>query len=157
VNWGHSLFSRKRGRGSQRGVTLIELVVSITVIATAGAALVGTLSYLGGSGSDYLLQSRAQSIADAYLSEITGKCFADCLPGAEGNRRQFDDVTDYNGLDTPAAYDEAGTFVGNFRVRVNLTAGGLAPLPAASVWRIDVTVNYANGFATATGYRTNHP
>ena len=157
MKWGHSSIPSKRGRASQRGVTLIELVVSIVVMATAGSALLGTLSYLSGQGGNYLLQAQAQSIADAYLTEITGKCFADCVPGAEANRQQFDDVTDYNGLDTLVATDEAGNVIGNFRVRVNLTAGGLAPLPAGAVWRIDVTVDYDNGFALATGYRTNHP
>jgi prepilin-type N-terminal cleavage/methylation domain-containing protein len=157
VKWGHSPFPGKRGRACQRGVTLVELVVTIVVIATAGSALLGTLSYLSGQGSNYILQAQAQSIADAYLSEITGKCFADCVPGPEANRQQFDDVTDYDGLDTPVATDEAGNVIGNFRVRVNLTAGGLAALPAASVWRVDVSVDYDNGAAVATGYRMNHP
>ena len=157
MKWGHSSFPSKRGRASQRGLTLVELVVTIVVIATAGSALLGTLSYLSGRGGDYLLQAQAQSIADAYLSEITGKCFADCLPGAEANRQQFDDVTDYNGLDTNVATDEAGNIVGTFRVRVNLTPGGLVGVPAASAWRVDVTVNYGSDFVVATGYRTNHP
>jgi len=143
----------------QRGVTLVELIVSIMVIATAGAALVGTLSYLAGTGSDAILQAQAQAIADAYLAEITDKSFAD-PNGVDGeaNRTLFDDVDDYNGLDTAAASDVQLAAAGNFRVRVNLTAGGLGTLPAAAVWRIDVTVNYGNGAsAVATGYRTNHP
>ena len=143
----------------QRGVTLVELVVAIVVIATAGAALVGTLSYLAGTGSDGILQAQAQSIANAYLSEITDKSFAD-PNGVDGEaaRCQFDDVDDYNGLNTLTATDQCGAFVGNFPVRVNLTAGGLGTLPANAVWRIDVTVGYGNAAsAVATGYRTNHP
>jgi MSHA pilin protein MshD len=142
----------------QRGVTLVELVVAIVVISTAGAALVGTLSYLSGTGSEYLLQAQAQSIADAYLQEITGKSFAD-PDGVDGetNRQQFDDVDDYNGLDSPAAYDEAGNLAGNFRVRVSLTPGGLGAIPASDVWRVDVTVDYASGSALATGYRARRP
>ena len=115
-NWGHSPFSSKRGQTPRRvpsrliaskwGVThsgasrWSSSSCRIVVIATAGSALLGTLSYLSGQGGNYLLQAQAQSIADAYLNEITGKCFADCVPGAEANRQQFDDVTDYNGLDT---------------------------------------------------------
>jgi hypothetical protein len=128
------------------------------VIATAGAALVGTLSYLSGEGSNHILQVQAQSIADAYLSEITGKSFAD--PNGvdgEGNRANFDDVDDYNGLDTLSASDEFGNPAGTFRVRVNLTAGGLGTVPAAAVWRIDVTVDFGVHSVIATGYRTNHP
>ncbi|HEX6639321.1 MAG TPA: type II secretion system protein [Steroidobacteraceae bacterium] len=149
----------KRGRAVfHRGVTLVELLVTIMVIAVAGSALVGTLGYLSGQGSDYLLQAQAQSIADAYLGEITGKSFAD-PDGADGeaDRQAFDDVDDYNGLNTPVATDEAGNVVGNFRVRVNLTAGGLATIPAADTWRIDVTVDYGNTSVLATGFKTRHP
>lgn len=142
----------------QRGVTLIELVVSIMVIATAGAALIGTLSYLAGTGSDGILQAQAQAVADAYLSEITGKAFVDPNVDGEANRTLFDDVDDYNGLNTPTATDDAGNAMGNFPVRVNLTAGGLGALPAADVWRIDVTVSYGNGASVvATGYRARYP
>lgn len=148
----------KRGLSRARGVTLIELIITISVMSVAGIALVSTLSYLSGTGSDHVLRSQAQSIANAYLNEITGKCFADCLPGVEASRMQFDDVTDYQGLDTLAATDQMNNAAGNFRVRVNLTAGGLGALPANAVWRIDVTVDYDRGKQViATGYKTNHP
>lgn len=142
-----------------RGVTLIELTATIAVIALAGAALVGTLSYLSASGGGVLQQAQAQAIADAYLAEITGKSFVDPdgVDG-EGSRAQFDDVDDYAGLDDATARDEFGNPIGNHRVRVNLVAGGLGTLPAADVWRVDITVDYAGGGAViATGYRTRHP
>jgi MSHA pilin protein MshD len=142
----------------QRGVTLVELVVSISVIAIAGVSLMSTLSYLSGAGSDHVLQAQAQSIANAYLNEILGKRFADPDVDGEGDRCQFDDVDDYQGLDTATASDECGLAAGNFRVRVALTPGTLGTLPASAVWRIDVTVDYGvNERAIATGYRTNHP
>jgi MSHA pilin protein MshD len=146
-----------RARARQRGLTLVELVVSIVVIATAGAALMGTLSYLSGQGSDYILQSQAQSIADAYLSEILGQSFADPDVDGETDRCLFDDVDDYNGLNTASATDKCGNAMGNFSVRVALTAGGLGAIPAADAWRIDVTVDYGDGStATATGFKTRH-
>ena len=141
----------------QRGVTLIELVVSIAVIATAAATLIGTLSYLSGQGADYLLQAQAQSIADSYLAEITGKSFAD-PNGAdgEGNRCNFDDVDDYAGFGASVATDQCGNVMGNFPIRVTLTRGGLRLLPPADVWRIDVTVGYGNSSVSSTGYRTRY-
>jgi Tfp pilus assembly protein PilV len=119
----------------QRGLTIIELIASITVIAMAGAALMGTLSYLAGNGGNAMRRAQAQAIADAYLGEITARSFAD--------------VATYNGLDTTE---------GGHRVRVALFNGGLGALPNNAVWRIDVTVDYdVNAAVIATGYRTNRP
>jgi MSHA pilin protein MshD len=142
-----------------RGVTLVELVVSIVVISIAGAALAGTLAYLNGTGNTSILQAQAQSIANAYLNEITGKCYLD-PDGINGEpaRSQYDDVRDYDGLDDPVARDEFGNAAGNFRVRVNVVPGALNGLPAAAVRRIDVTVSYGNGASVlASGYRTGYP
>jgi len=141
-----------------RGVTLVELVVAITVIAIAGAALAGTLAYLNGTGNTSILQAQAQSIANAYLNEIAGKRFAD--PNVvEASRASYNDVRDYDGLDSPVALDEFGNAAGNFHVHVSVVAGTLGALPAADVRRIDVTVDYDNGTASvvATGYRTRYP
>lgn len=143
----------------QRGLTLIEIIATITVISMAGAALVGTLSYLAGSGNGAMRQVQAQSIAQAYLAEISGMSFLDPDGVNEGpNRALWDNVADYNGLDTANATDKTGNVVGPYRVRVVTSAGGLGTLPANAVWRIDVTVDYdTNASVIATGYRTNHP
>jgi MSHA pilin protein MshD len=139
-----------------RGVTLIELVVTIVVIAVAGAALSGTLAYLNGTGNTSILQAQAQSIAAAYLNEITGKRFV--ADGVEASRDLYDDIFDYDGLVDAVARDEFGNVAGNFRVSVNVVNGVLNGLPAAGVRRIDVAVEYGNGYSVvATGYRTNYP
>jgi MSHA pilin protein MshD len=140
----------------ERGVTLVELVVSIVVISIAGVALSGTLAYLSGTGNTSILQAQAQSIANAYLNEIRGKNF---LPdGVEASRAQYDDVNDYNGIDDAVARDVLGNAAGDFRVRVSVGPGSLGGLPAAAVRRIDVTVDYGNGArVVASGYRTIYP
>jgi MSHA pilin protein MshD len=139
-------------------MTLIEVTVSIVIIGLAGTALVGTLSYLSGTGNTSMLQAQAQSIANAYLQEIAGKPFVDPNVTGETVRAQFDDILDYNGLDTPTASDELGNVAGNFRVRVSVVPGALNGLPPANVRRIDVTVDYGNGARViASGYRTNYP
>jgi MSHA pilin protein MshD len=132
------------------------VVVSIVVIAIAGAALAGTLAYLSGTGNNSMLQAQAQSIANSYLDEITGKRFV--ADGVEASRADYDDVSDYNNVDDAVARDLSGNAGGNFRVRVAVVPGALNGLPANAVRRIDVTVNYGNGsFVVASGYRVNYP
>jgi MSHA pilin protein MshD len=147
---------RRRSHKHASGVTLVEVVVSIAVIAIAGAALSGTLAYLNSTGNTSILQAQAQSIASAYLNEITGKRFA--ADGVEASRDQFDDIFDYNGRVDTVARDEFGNVIGNFRVSVAVVPGALNGVPAAAVRRIDVTVDYGNGSSVvASGYRTNYP
>ena len=149
----------KRGQAQfQKGLTLIEVMVAIVVIGLAGSALVGTLSYLAGTGNTSMLQTQAQSIANAYLTEILGKYFVDPNVDGELARAQFDDIDDYDGLDTTASSDEFGNAAGNFHVHVTVGAGTLNAVPAADVRRIDVTVDYGNGSQViASGYRTRYP
>jgi MSHA pilin protein MshD len=151
----------KRGQdplSRQRGLSLIELIATITVISMAGTALMGTMSYLAHTGGRTFQQSQAQAIATAYLDEITGMSFLDPDGLAEGaNRAAWDNVSDYNNLRTLTASDKAGNPAGNYPVRVDVAQGGLGALPANAVWRIDVTVGYDGGTVIATGYRTNHP
>ncbi len=145
-------------RVRQCGVTLIELIASITVIALAGTALLGTLSYLNGKSGETFGQAQAQSIANAYLSEVLSKAYTDPDGAAEVARAAFDDINDYNGLVDAVATDRFGNAMGAFTVRVNVVAGALGGLPAASVRRIDVQVDYGDGqLALASGYRVNYP
>jgi MSHA pilin protein MshD len=138
-------------------MTLIELMVAIVVIALAGTVLVGTLTYLAGSSSTAMAQAQAQSIANAYLNEILGKSF-DPLANTPGVRALFNDVGDYDGLDTLTATDERGNPAGNFHVQVSVVPGSLNLLPASDVRRIDVTVTDGTGSQVlASGYRTKYP
>ena len=148
-----------RIHGTQRGVTLVELIVSITVIALASSALMGVLGYLAGSGGTVILQTQAQSIANAYLAEALAKPFSDPAgPDGENARQNFDDVDDYNGLDDATAQDRFNNPAGNFRVRMTVGPGTLNGLTGAGdLLRVDVRVDYAPGyFVEVTGYRARY-
>ena len=115
------------------------------------------MSYLAGTGNKSMLQTQAQSVADAYLNEILGKAFVDPNVDGEGSRDLYDDIDDYDGL-SGLASDERGDAAGNFQVSVAVVPGTLGGLPAANVRRIDVTVAYGNNdFVIASGYKTSHP
>src|SRR5882672_1816611 len=124
-------------RRGERGVTLIELVVSIVVIAIAAGAVLGVLARTVGSSGDALVMRQAVSIAEAYLEEITLKPFAD-PDGMDGeaNRVDFDDVDDYNGLLNAGARDQFGNAIPaltGYTVSVTVVASGaLAGVPAAA-------------------------
>jgi MSHA pilin protein MshD len=141
-----------------RGVTLIELVVSIAVISIAATALLGTLGYINGNSGGAMQQAQAQAIATAYLNEITAKSFAD-PDGADGEatRDLYDDVNDYDDLDDASARDRFGNVVGNFHVRVDVTGAALGGVPAANSLRVDVTVDYGGASQVmVSGFRMNY-
>ncbi len=142
-----------RGRG-ERGATLIELVISIVVIAIAASAVLGVLSGTVGRSADAMVLSQAVSIAEAYLEEISLKPFAD-PDGIDGEtaRLAFDDVNDYNGLVDDGARDQFDVELApldQYMVTVAVTPS--AALAGAE--RIDVRVAYpGNGVVALTGYK----
>ena len=97
-----------RGR-RESGATLIELIISIVVIAIAASAVLGLLSSTVGRSADAMVMSQAVAIAEAYLEEIALK--PSPIPTASTARRRaptFDDVDDYNGLVDNGARDQFG-------------------------------------------------
>ena len=120
-------------RGIQRGVTLIELVVSICVIALAGVALVGTLGFIASNSGESLSELQAQTTADAYLAGELAKPFA--------------------------TLSNSNTTEVTLQVSITVSASGaLALVPATEARRIDVAVTTPSGFrVVATGYRLLYP
>ena len=107
---------------AQAGMTMIELVVTIVILAIALLGI--TFAIQGGvsRSADTTLQVRTVALAQAYLDEILGKrfdentrvrgvppcrasapvgrqCSAVLEPEAGEIRSRYDDVDDYNGLD----------------------------------------------------------
>jgi len=144
----------------QSGVTLIELIISIVVIAIAVGGVLGVLSQAAGRSADAMVMSQAVAIAEAYLEEITLKSFDD-PDGVDGeaNRANFDDVDDYNGLVDMGAHDQFGVatpMLSQYTVAVNVVSStALTGVPGADSERIDVTVTYApNVTVTLSAYKT---
>lgn len=160
--------SPERSRG-ESGVTLIELIISLSVLSVA---LLGTLEVMRVStlgSADPLISKQAVAVAEAYLEEILLKPYYDpdlgagggTCPAAEGSRDLWDNVCDYDGLDDSGARDQADNAISglsNYRVRVTVdTSANLGALSgAATVVRVDVRVTHTNqADITLSGYRTN--
>jgi MSHA pilin protein MshD len=149
-------------RGHLRGVTLIELVVAITVVAIAVTTILGAMGAIALRSADTMMQQQAIAIAQAYLDEITQRWVVD-PNGAQPNtgRASWDLVDEYGGLVDVGAHDQFGNAIaglGAYTVAVaTAQTSGLPGIPAAAARRIDVTVTYPpSGSVTLSGYRTNY-
>ena len=148
--------------GRQSGVTLIELVVSIVVVALAAGAVLGVLARSVETSADAMVLSQAVSIAEGYLEEITLKPFVD--PDGvepEAGRAAFDDVADYDGLVDVGARDQFGNPIpalAGYTVRVTVSASGaLTGVPNADAKRVDVRVTYPPSVdLTLSAYKTRY-
>ncbi|HEY7889079.1 MAG TPA: type II secretion system protein [Steroidobacteraceae bacterium] len=145
-----------------RGVTLVELIVTIVVIAAAVFGVIALTSATATRSADTMLQVQAVVIGESYLNEILQKPFgSDCGPCT---RLHMDKVADYNGLLDVGVQDATGTAVTNlnsYTVQVSVvnSALGTAPqVPALQSELVTVTVTSPNGRSIAlSGYRTLYP
>jgi MSHA pilin protein MshD len=146
---------------ASHGLTLIELVVALVVVAIA---VTGTLQVLGSAmrqSADPMLTEQGGAVARAYLEEILTKAFAapPCAP-PPASRELYQSLCDYHGLDDPGARDQQGQAIAGleaFRVRVDVdpsaTLGGLAG--PSDVVRVDVRVTHGSSVdVLLSGYRT---
>lgn len=145
-----------------RGVTLVELIVTIVVIAAAVFGVIALTSATAARSADTMLQVQAVVIGESYLKEILQKPFgSDCSPCT---RTGMDKVGDYNGLLDVGVHDATGAAVANLsnytvQVAVANSALGAGPaVPAPQSELVTVTVTSPNGRSIAlSGYRTLYP
>lgn len=145
---------------SQRGVTMVELVVSIVIISIAVTAVLGVLSMTTANSADPMIRHQAAAVAESYIEEILLKPMTD-PDGVDGEtaRADFDDLDDYDGLSDAGAHDQFGAPLAgleDYSVAVTVTPSSALPaVPVADVLRVDVVVTHANAVNFAlSGYRT---
>ena len=144
----------------QRGATLVELLVSIVIVAIAASTVLGLLAMTTAASADPMIRHQAAAIAESYLEDILLKPLVDPdgVDG-EGARADFDDVDDYNGLVDIGARDQFGNLLaglGAYSVSVAVAPSSALPsVPAADAVRVDVVVTHASDVRfVVSGYRT---
>ena len=149
-------------RHRHRGVTLIELIVAVTIVAVAATTILGALGAIASRSADAMMQQQAIAIAQAYLDEIEQRWVVDPngTPPNTG-RGSWDLVDEYNGLVDVGAHDQFGNPIAVLSAYtvsvVTSQTSALTGVPAASARRIDITVSYApSGSVMLSGYRTNY-
>jgi len=119
---------------AQKGVTLIELVISMLIISVALVGILTVMQLTTRHSVDPLLQRQAVAIAEAYLEEITSQAYSG---SSSAGRANFDDVDDYNGLSDNGVHDQNGNLVSglsHYTVSVSVSAATLADsLPAKQI------------------------
>ncbi|MEE9280444.1 MAG: type II secretion system protein [Myxococcota bacterium] len=153
------------------GATLIELVISIVIVAIAVTGTLLSINRTVRSSADPMIVKQALAVAEAYLEEVLLRDYYDpdlgavggICPLAEASRDLYDNICDYDLLDDSGARDQDGNAIaglGSYRVRISVDAagaalGGLAG--SAQVVRVDVRVtNVGVVDITLSGYRTNY-
>ena len=146
-------------RCRQRGFTLIELIVSIIVLAIAVAGVLAALSAVSVRTANAMVSEQANAIALAYLNEVLQKPFG--VNDGQVLRSSLDVVDDYAGLTNVGVRDQTGAPVAalnQFTVTVAVTPTALGAVPAAQSRQVDVTVTHPSGVTVVlSGFRTQHP
>jgi MSHA pilin protein MshD len=149
-------------RRQDRGFTLIELIVAITVVAIAATTLLGTIAAVASRSADSMMQQQAIAIAQAYLDEIEQRWVVDPngTPPNTG-RGSWNLVDEYNGLNDVGVHDQFGnaiTALAAYDVSVSVVQSTALPgIANTAARRIDVTVSASpNVRVMLSGYRTNY-
>lgn len=133
-----------------RGFTLLEIVVTLVLLAVAIVAILGLVAQIGGRSAAPVLHTQALYIAEGYLEEALLKAYADpdgVNEGCPANRALWDDVGDFACLDTASVpTDPAGNSLpGLSRYRVRVEVGASTVVGGATTRRIEVFVTHVDG------------
>lgn len=164
----------------QRGVTLVELVITIVIISVAVAGVIGAFALVTGRSADTLQQSRATALGQLYLDEILARQFDQATPlgGGRVEPGEVDCVMDSGGdSDQRETYLSVGLFNNleetppqlgtaaqtelyrNFSVTVTVSCAGDdvgVGLLTEEAKRIDIQVTDSQGRSTAlSAYKGN--
>ncbi|ARU54821.1 MAG: prepilin-type N-terminal cleavage/methylation domain-containing protein [Pseudomonadales bacterium] len=166
-----------------KGVTLVELVITIVIISIAIVGVISAFSSSVGRSADPLWQFKSLKLAQFYLDEIQAKAFDESTPlggvppstsidcgslgPEEANRDEFDDVDDYiMANQAPAILSTSGMVLDSsyqdYRITITVSCDGTALGFATNdrVKRITLTVVPPESIANAdtmqfTLYRSN--
>jgi len=140
----------------QRGMTLVELVITIVIIGIAAAALFSAMASITARSADPMLRQQSLTIAEAYLEEILLQNFMQTTDQPTGcGRACFNDVRDYHGLDQSPRDPNNNALETLSGYRVAVAVSGPAPLNEVSMLRVRVTVTDPAGQPLVLeGYRS---
>lgn len=134
-------------RRAARGLTLVELVISIVIISIAVTGVLLAYTQMVARSADPMIDLQATAIAEAYLDEILARevCGVPAAPAPPRDR--FACVEDYYGL-SQAPTNQFGEPIDGleaYTVAVAAGPGGDLGLGAGNVAPVQVTVSHTSG------------
>lgn len=150
----------------QRGLTLIEVILSMVVLGIGVAFFISVFGASLQTSADPMQRKQALAVAESMLNEIAAKPFSNPSGGFTGaatqaNRALFDDIGDYHGYATAGVHSIDGGAVASlsgYDVSVSVTnaalGSGASAVSASNARLITVTVQYAGGSVSLSSYRT---
>lgn len=140
------------------GVTLIELIVAIVIMAIALAGMVAVFSRGDRASVDPVISQQMAIVAEGMLEEILLKPFGTDTSPAPAQRSAYAKVLDYQGYARNGIVDVEGNAVAgleSYGVSVAVVNSALTQVAAAQALKITVTVSHAGAPAfVLTGWRT---
>jgi MSHA pilin protein MshD len=146
-----SLTSHRAAR--QRGLSLIELVVFIVVVAIGLTGILSVLTLTAEKSSDPMVRKQGIAVAEAMLEEVLLKSFADacpplplaCTPNEPADRPNYTAVTHYNGWNQNGVASLVApltTIIGleNYNVTVAVVPAALGDITLVSGDAVSITV-----------------
>ncbi|MCE2660366.1 MAG: type II secretion system protein [Rubrivivax sp.] len=139
----------------QRGVTLVELIISMVVAGVIISGIWSVWATLGKRSADPLVARQTLAVAQSLLREIElqplpGTAVAASAPGRIG----YASILDYNGLNLSGIQDAEGVVIPGleaYTASISVTAQALSGIPANQGWWIQVTVSGPDGKSQSLG------
>lgn len=124
----------------QRGLTLVELVLSIVIISIAVGGV--TLAYITmiARSADPLIDVQAVAVAEAYLDEILARPVNG--PPSGGSRDTYGSIGDYNGLSESPPADQFGNPIPALAAYSVAVSTGSETMSGVSLTVVQVTVSH---------------
>lgn len=158
---------------SQRGFTLIELIMFVVIVTAALAGILTVMNITVKSSADPMVRKQALAMAEAILDEVLARDFANPVSGFDessatcANRTLYDDVSDFHcfnaasanrilGSNTLGASSIASLAAYSASVDVDAVTSALGLTGGSQVKTITVVVSGNNQSITLVGYRTNY-
>lgn len=139
----------------QRGVLLIELIISMVIIGIALAGVLNVINATAKRSADPVVLHQAVATAESYLEEILAQPFDD-PDGSDGetSRSLLDDVDDYNGLSDTGVHNQHGVLVStlsNYNVSIAVSSSTLTG--GVSAKKVIVSVKSGEIDLNLVGYK----